>query len=87
VFNVCNTDAISALQVAACVAAEFPQGTPHVTASEGEQGWRGDVPTLNVWPERLLDRGWRPIYTSDEAIRVTARALMTEWYEAAGEGC
>ena len=64
VFNVCNMDAISALQVAVHVAEEFSLGTPNVVASEGERGWQGDVPTLSVWPERLLERGWRPIYTS-----------------------
>lgn len=85
VFNVCNTDGISAAQVAALVAQEFPLGTPQVVAAGGEHGWKGDVPTLAVWPQRLLERGWRPTRTSADAVRSVARALLAERSDAAAD--
>lgn len=83
VFNVCNTDAISAVQVATLVRDEFPLSTSQVVTAEGERGWQGDVPTLSVWPQRLLERGWQPTRTSAEAVRATARALLAEPRETA----
>lgn len=76
VFNVCNTDAISAREVAGIVAAQYPYGTPEVTSSGGADGWRGDVPTLAVWPQRLLAHGWRPALDSGQAVTATARGLL-----------
>ena len=86
VFNVCNTDALSARAVAQVVAEEFPHGTPEVVAAGGDSGWRGDVPTLTVWPEKLLARGWRPGRTSGEAVADTARALLAWRFPAAPTG-
>ncbi|MBV9023277.1 MAG: NAD-dependent epimerase/dehydratase family protein [Streptomycetaceae bacterium] len=83
VINVCNTDSLSAATVARLVAEEFPHGTPEVVTVGGDSGWRGDVPTLAVWPEKLLARGWRPGRTSSEAVTDTARALLTERFPAA----
>jgi UDP-glucose 4-epimerase len=86
VLNVCNTDALSAATVARLVADEFPHGTPEVVTAGGDSGWLGDVPTLAVWPEKLLARGWRPGRTSGEAVTDTARALLAERFPAAPTG-
>lgn len=86
VFNVCNTDGISAAQVAAIVAQEFPLGTPQVETAGGEHGWQGDVPTLAVWPQRLLERDWKPALGSADAVRSVARELLAERYAAAADG-
>ncbi|WP_035849862.1 NAD-dependent epimerase/dehydratase family protein [Kitasatospora azatica] len=74
--NVCNTDAISAAEVAAVVAEEFPHGNPSISTAGGGQGWAGDLPTLRVHPEVLLGRGWRPVRDSAAAVRDTARSLF-----------
>ncbi|MFJ9085804.1 NAD-dependent epimerase/dehydratase family protein [Streptomyces sp. NPDC102384] len=76
VFNVCNTDMISAEEVASIVAEEAPHGTPTVITGRGETGWQGDVPTLAVWPERLLGHGWQPARNSGEAVRAVVSALL-----------
>lgn len=86
VLNVCNTDALSAATVARLVADEFPHGTPEVVTAGGDSGWRGDVPTLAVWPEKLLARGWRPVRTSGEAVTDTARALLAQRFPTAPSG-
>lgn len=76
VLNVCNTDAVSAADVASVVAEEFPDGTPDVVTSGGDRGWQGDLPTLRVRPEVLLGQGWQPAMNSAAAVRATARALF-----------
>ncbi|WP_225824063.1 NAD-dependent epimerase/dehydratase family protein [Streptomyces naphthomycinicus] len=78
VANVCNVDAISAGEVARIIAEEFPDGTPDILTADGEAGWRGDVPTLRVVPERLAAAGWQPAMDSRTAVRETARALFAE---------
>ena len=75
-FNVCNTDTLDAGSVAAIVAEETPGPAPAISYDGGEAGWRGDVPTLAVWPERLLNLGWRPTMSSAEAVRDSVRGLF-----------
>ncbi|MFJ4622472.1 NAD-dependent epimerase/dehydratase family protein [Streptomyces sp. NPDC088812] len=76
--NVCNTDAISAVEVAAVAAEEFPHGSPDILTTGGDRGWQGDLPTLRVHPEVLLAQGWRPAMSSGSAVRATVRALLGE---------
>jgi UDP-glucose 4-epimerase len=76
VFNVCNEDTITARRVAEIIAAEFPSGTPRITCTGGERGWKGDVPTLLVRPDTLRRAGWSPRLASEEAVRQTARDLL-----------
>jgi UDP-glucose 4-epimerase len=75
-FNVCNTDTLDAASVAGIVAEEAPGSPPAIVYDGGEAGWRGDVPTLEVWPQRLLDLGWRPAMSSAEAVRDSVRGLF-----------
>jgi UDP-glucose 4-epimerase len=81
-FNVCNTDALDAGSVAGIVAEEAPGSAPVIVYDGGEAGWRGDVPTLRVRPERLLDLGWRPTMSSAEAVRDSVRGLFAMGVEA-----
>jgi UDP-glucose 4-epimerase len=76
IYNVCNEDAISAAEVAEIVADETVGERPKIGFTGGEGGWRGDVPTLRVWPEALLARGWQPSMDSREAVRSTAKAML-----------
>ncbi|MCG5211973.1 NAD-dependent epimerase/dehydratase family protein [Streptosporangium soli] len=76
IFHVCNSDAITARRVAEIIAAESPHGTPSITCAGGEEGWRGDVPTLRLRPDALRSLGWSPVRTSEQAVRHTARALL-----------
>lgn len=37
----------------------------------GDRGWKGDVPKFSYDITKILSTGWRPRYTSDEAVRKT----------------
>ncbi|MFF1695545.1 NAD-dependent epimerase/dehydratase family protein [Streptomyces sp. NPDC058257] len=77
-FDVCNTDATSAADVARIAVAEFPGADGEITFGAGQRGWSGDIPTLRVRPSRLLGLGWQPRLTSAQAVRNTVRELIAE---------
>ena len=41
----------------------------------GDRGWKGDVPRFKYDISKVLATGWKPEYTSDEAVRKAARSL------------
>ena len=41
----------------------------------GDRGWKGDVPRFKYDISRVLATGWKPEYTSDEAVRKAAQSL------------
>ncbi len=41
----------------------------------GDRGWRGDVPRFKYDISKVLATGWKPEYTSDEAVRKAAQSL------------
>ena len=45
------------------------------------RGWKGDVKFMRLDISKLESMGWKPRYTSDEAIRMTARWLIDELRE------
>jgi len=47
----------------------------------GDRGWTGDVPRMRLSIERLVDLGWEPSLSSDEAVRRSARELVAEIVE------
>ncbi|MFF0223201.1 NAD-dependent epimerase/dehydratase family protein [Streptomyces sp. NPDC004629] len=77
-YDVCNTDATSAADVARIAVAEFPGADSEIAYGTGERGWRGDIPTVRVSPGRLLGLGWRPRLTSAAAVRTAVRELIAE---------
>lgn len=45
----------------------------------GDRGWKGDVPRFSYDISKIFSTGWKPKYTSDEAVRQTVRdCLMKE---------
>jgi len=42
------------------------------------RGWKGDVKFMRLDISKLKERGWTPRYTSNDAIRMTARWLIKE---------
>ena len=39
----------------------------------GDRGWKGDVPRFKYDISKVLSTGWKPDYTSDEAVRQTVK--------------
>ena len=44
----------------------------------GDRGWAGDVPKTSLNVDNLFDTGFRPDMMSEQAIRHTASALISE---------
>jgi UDP-glucose 4-epimerase len=49
---------------------------PSFRFTGGRRGWVGDVPEMMLDIRRILSLGWRPRYSSEEAVRRTVRALL-----------
>lgn len=46
--------------------------------ARGGGGWKGDVPRMMLSTERIKGLGWKPAYTSADAVRDTARWLVEQ---------
>jgi UDP-glucose 4-epimerase len=42
----------------------------------GKRGWAGDVPRFLLDASKLNKIGWKPNYTSDEAVRKSIREVL-----------
>ena len=42
----------------------------------GERGWAGDVPRFQLSTEKMKKLGWKPRYSSDEAVRKAIRETL-----------
>lgn len=42
----------------------------------GDRGWKGDVPRFSYDISKVLSTGWKPRYTSDEAVRQTVKDIL-----------
>ncbi len=45
---------------------------------DGGRGWRGDVKVMLLSVEKLLKTGWKPRYTSGQAVRRATKEILTE---------
>jgi UDP-glucose 4-epimerase len=79
VYNVGSLDMVNVKRIAEIVAEET--GLHNVNFSftggvNGGRGWRGDVKTMLLSAKKLLEIGWKPSYSSEEAIRLGCRELL-----------
>jgi len=80
VFNVGNEDWVSVLEIARIVS-EVLGLRPRVVFKSGTpdgRGWPGDVKFMLLSIEKLKSLGWRPRYSSSEAVRLAATAIAEE---------
>jgi len=78
VFNVGPRDKVTVTQIAKTVAKEM--NTPRVKFKftggvNGGRGWKGDVKTMQLSIDKLVKTGWKPAYTSRQAVKLAAKAL------------
>ncbi len=77
IFNVGSQTRTKVSDIARIVIEEGP-GDAQIAYTGGSRGWVGDVPKFAYDISRITALGWKPTMTSDEAVRVAARAIWQE---------
>ena len=77
-YNLGTGDTCSVRRIAEIVVEESGIEGVSIEYTGGDRGWAGDVPKTSLEVSRLLETGFEPNLASEEAIRHTARALISE---------
>ena len=77
-YNLGTGDTCSVRRIAEIVVEESGLEGVSIEYTGGDRGWAGDVPKTSLDVENLLATGFRPEMLSEQAIRHTARALISE---------
>ncbi|TSA50645.1 UDP-glucose 4-epimerase, partial [archaeon] len=81
VFNLGSMDRTSVLRIAEIVKEEAGQPEARIRLTgglDGGRGWKGDVKLMHLDTASLRRLGWAPRYNSEEAVRLTARAVSEQ---------
>jgi len=79
VYNVGSLDQIDVKHIAQIVTEEMELQNVKFELTggvDGGRGWRGDVKTMLLSCDRLMNLNWKPILDSEEAIRLSCRELL-----------
>tara|TARA_B100000530_G_scaffold310639_1_gene237202 strand:+ start:762 stop:1703 length:942 start_codon:yes stop_codon:yes gene_type:complete len=77
-YNLGTGDTCSVRRIAEIVVEESGLDGVAIEYTGGDRGWAGDVPKTSLDVKRLMDSGFTPEMHSEDAIRHTARALISE---------
>jgi UDP-glucose 4-epimerase len=80
VFNVASDDYITVREIAdlAVEVCRIPPGATNYEFTGGDRGWKGDVPVVRFDCSRIKSLGWRPRYTSAQAVTAAMEAMIEE---------
>jgi UDP-glucose 4-epimerase len=79
IFNLGSTDQIKVKRIADIIVEEMQLSKVQYLFKPGAEdgaGWKGDVKNMQLSIEKLTETGWKPKYTSEQAIRLTTRSLL-----------
>jgi len=77
IFNIGSEDQVKVKRIAEIVCEEMGLN-PEFKFTGGRRGWKGDVPVMLLSVEKLKKLGWKPKYSSEEAVRLAIRDLLNE---------
>jgi UDP-glucose 4-epimerase len=82
VYNIGSMDRITVKEIAKIVADEME--TPNIKFKftggvDGGRGWKGDVKKMQLSINKLVKTGWKPKYTSKQAVELTTKALKKKY--------
>ncbi|THE65147.1 NAD-dependent epimerase/dehydratase family protein [Salinadaptatus halalkaliphilus] len=77
IFNLGTRTTTSVDRIADIVSEEMNLD-PTYSYTGGSRGWTGDVPKMQLSIEKLSALGWKPAYSSDEAVRRVASDLAAD---------
>jgi UDP-glucose 4-epimerase len=76
VFNLGNRDATSVTTIGHMLIKAMGATNVRLKHTGGNRGWPGDVPQVRLNTSRMEKLGWKPKYTSDEAIRQAIKDIL-----------
>jgi len=79
IYNVGSEDQIDVKTIANIVIEEMGLDNVKITFTggiDGGRGWKGDVKNMLLHVGELKSKGWKPSYSSEEAIRLTIRLML-----------
>jgi UDP-glucose 4-epimerase len=82
VFNISTPDFVNVDEIARIVMKELQIDSQSVkiTYSGGDRGWKADVPVVRINARKIIDLGWSPRFSSQEAIRESIREMIQSKY-------
>ena len=75
VFNIGSEDQVDVRRIAEIVSQEMGLN-PKFAFAGGNRGWKGDIPVMLLDISKIKKLGWKPEYSSEEAVRKTAGDLL-----------
>jgi UDP-glucose 4-epimerase len=79
IYNVGSCDRINVKEIAEIVADEMDHPNLQFKFTggvDGGRGWKGDVKTMQLSIEKLIQTGWKPKYTSGQAVKIATKELL-----------
>ncbi|MBC8146551.1 MAG: SDR family NAD(P)-dependent oxidoreductase [Bacteroidetes bacterium] len=78
IYNIAPEDRISSItKIAEVIIEEMELKNATITYTGGEKGWPGDVPVYQLSNKKLKSLGWEAKYTSEEALRIAVKILVS----------
>lgn len=79
VWNVATEDSITVTEIAEMAAGVMGiDPLPQFEYTGGDRGWKGDVPVVRLDASRMRGLGWKPRFTSREAMRLSLEDMAGE---------
>ncbi|MFA5878849.1 MAG: NAD-dependent epimerase/dehydratase family protein [Candidatus Margulisiibacteriota bacterium] len=75
-FNIGAVDKTSVTEIANIITEEMGLKDVRYLYSGGNVGWKGDVPEFQYDLSKIFKLGWKPSYSSNEAVRVSVKEYL-----------
>lgn len=78
IYNVGTQDSVTVKEIAEIVVSEMHCSSVRLSFTggvDGGRGWKGDVKNMCLSIQKLLDTGWKPRYSSEQAVRLASRKI------------
>jgi UDP-glucose 4-epimerase len=73
IFNLATPDATSVAEIADIVRKAIGRPDAKIEYTGGQRGWAGDVPQMLLGIQKITALGWKPRYSSLQAVQAAAR--------------
>jgi UDP-glucose 4-epimerase len=82
IYNVGSKDKITVKEIAEIVAREMECSKVRYRFTggvDGGRGWKGDVKNMQLSIQKIVDSGWKPKYSSKQAVELAVQGLKREF--------